>query len=495
MMRVKSARLRFGLVMAMLLVAAQAWGQGQRGAQAALDQLDRQLRTAEELLAGNDDPNLRGLLEQARQLRGRAASEMAAGRHGQAATHIATARRLLDQLTGRLLRNPVGQLGARLDEVLRQAEAVVPGSGPEAERLLAQARQQQRRAVEAAAQQRYQAAAEYYRVAIYLGRRALELAQSGGRAGNERVQEAREQYESLLAVAEQAVARSNDPLARRSLEQARRQGLLAQRTSQRGQPAMAMELYHQGIRLLLRCISLAEGQRPSLRERAEEEVERVGELMAEASREASRSPRPETQLLLQRGLGLLAQAQRDLDRGAFALALRNAELAEGIAYRLLRRSSLGEALALRAEEELARLQQDLEQARHRLAGQPAGEELLIQAARLERLAEAALEQGRHRLALVWLLAGTRLLAPALSAPEATTAPTAAVQRMEELDRALAEVQATAKVNDDTRVLVAQAQALRAAALQALQRQEPAMARGMVETALDLVAKAREPMEQ
>ncbi|MDZ7377751.1 MAG: hypothetical protein ONB06_00265, partial [candidate division KSB1 bacterium] len=152
------------LVVTVLLLAAEVWAQGQRGTQAALDQLDRQLRTAEELLAGNDDPTLRGMLEQAKQMRERAASEMRAGRHGQASTYIAAARRLLDQLTARLLHSPVQQLGERLEDLLRQAEQVVPGSGnSEAERLLAQARRQQRRAIEAQRQQRYQAAAEYYR--------------------------------------------------------------------------------------------------------------------------------------------------------------------------------------------------------------------------------------------------------------------------------------------------------------------------------------------
>ncbi|MDZ7393233.1 MAG: hypothetical protein ONB25_10115 [candidate division KSB1 bacterium] len=489
-------RFRGLLVVTVLLLAAEVWAQGQRGTQAALDQLDRQLRTAEELLAGNDDPTLRGMLEQAKQMRERAASEMRAGRHGQASTYIAAARRLLDQLTARLLRSPVQQLGERLEDLLRQAEQVVPGSGnSEAERLLAQARRQQRRAIEAQRQQRYQAAAEYYRVAIYLGKRAMELAQGTVRAGSERLEEAREQYQSLLAVAEERVARSDDPVARRSLEQARRHGMLAVRALQRGQTVLAWELYHQSIRLLLRSISLADGETPSMRERAEEEVERVGELMAEVSRQAADSQGPETRLLLQRGADLLARARRNLGAGAFALALQNAELAEGIAFRLMRRSSLqGETLALRAEEEVARLQEDIRQVREMRAGQPGTDELVTQAERLQHLAEMALEQGRYRLALMWVLAGTRLLTPGLNGLQAGTVPTMAAQRIEELDRALEEVQAAGGVSDDRRALIEQARTLRAAAAHALERQQPGVSRSIAETALDLLSKARQPIE-
>ncbi len=476
------------LTLAVLLagVVPGALAQGPRGGQAALNQLDRQLERAAQLLAGSDDPTLKAMLEQARQLRARASEEIAGGRHEQAAAHIAEARRVLDQLMARLLRGPVHQLGEQLQELLRQAEQVVPGSGNmEAQRLLAQARQQQERAADALRQQRYQAAGEHYRVALYLGRRALDLVKGSGGAGKDRVQEAREQYRLLLEVAEQAVARTDNPMAKRSLEQARRHGLLAARTLQRGDTAMAWELYHQSIRMLLRCISIAEGEVATPRQQAEEEVHRVADLLQDASRDVERSPSPEAKILLAKATELLARAERNLADGNFALALRNAEFAEGMAYRLLRRNApLGDALAVRAEEEIERLRADIAKADRAAADQPEQEELVAQAERLCRQAEGAFERGRYRLALVWVLAGTRLVSPVLGAAAPAAGEAEVAQRMEELDRRLQ----MASPSGESSEIVAQARGLREAAARAMERRRPIAAKAMIEIAMELLGK-------
>ncbi|MBC7187183.1 MAG: hypothetical protein H5U38_09135 [Calditrichaeota bacterium] len=485
--RLRARMLVIAALAGLLAVAPQLLAQGPRSGQAALDQLDRQLERAAQLLAGRSEPALQGLLEQARQLRAQAATEMAQGRHAQANAHIAAARRVLDQLMARLLHSPVGQLGERLQELMRQAEQLVPGSGNmEAERLLARARQQQARAADAVRQQRYQAAAEHYRVAIYCSKRALDLVQGGGRMGAERLEEARDQYLTLLDVAEQAAARSDNPMARRSLEQARRHGLLAERARHRGDPALAWELYHQGIRILLRCISISEGEMGSPRERAEEEVQRVEELLQEAAREQELSPSPEGRLLLPKGKELLSRARRNVAAGAFPMALQNAELAEGIAYRLLHRGTTqSDALAVRAEEEISRLRLDLERARQ--AGGEEQEELLAQVDQLLRLAERAVELGRYRMALVWVLAGNRLLSPQIGTSSADPA-TEVAERLEELDQALSRLTSATSQGEEDREVVIQARALRQAAAIALQRGKPGVARHLVESAMELVAR-------
>ncbi|MGQ9853204.1 MAG: hypothetical protein ACUVTG_07385 [Candidatus Oleimicrobiaceae bacterium] len=476
------------LLVAVLFAGAMpgALAQGPRGAQPALNQLDRQLERAAQLLAGSEDPTLKAMLEQARQLRARAGEEIARGRHEQAAAHIAEARRVLDQLMARLLRSPVHQLGEQLQELLQQAEHVVPGSGNmEAQRLLAQARQQQERAAEALRQQRYQAAGEHYRVALYFGRRALDLVQGGGGAARDRVQEAREQYRLLLEVAEQAVARTGNPMARRSLEQARRHGLLAARTLQRGDAAMAWELYHQSIRMLLRCISLAEGEVATPRQQAEEEVHQVADLLEDASRDVERSPSPEGKFLLAKASELLARAEKNLADGNFALALRNAEFAEAMAYRLLRRNTpQGDALAVRAEEEIDRLRVDIARADKAAADEPQNAELVAQAERLCRQAEGAFERGRYRLALIWVLAGTRLVGPVLGAAAPSGGEAEVAQRMEELDRRL-EMASPSWENSE---IVLQVRGLREAAARAMERRQPIAAKTMIEIAMELLGK-------
>jgi len=303
------------------------------------------------------------------------------------------------------------------------------------------------------------------------------------------VEEAREQYRSLLEVAEQAVARAENPMARRSLTQARRHGLLAARALQRGDAALAWELYHQSIRMLLRCISLAEGEVTTPRQQAEEELQRVAELLREASRDVERSPSQEAEFLLRKATDLQARAEKNLANGAFVMALRNAELAEGLAYRLLRRNNpQGDGLAARAEEEIDRLRAEIERT-DKTASED--QELLAQAERLCRLAEGAFERGRYRLALVWVLAGTRLMGPTVGVPSLRLSEAAVGERIAQLERTLQEATVT---GSESAEILTQVRSLRDAAARAVERHQPAVAAAMIDIAMELLSKARTPIE-
>ena len=476
------------------------FAQNQRPPEWHLNQFNQRYKFAEELVAINNNQALLSLLQQARQLRDEAANAFAKGQKQLALTKLTTASRLIDQIIRTALRDPLQRMRDRLNELLQQAEQFVVGSGNmEAERLLRDAKNQKAKAVQAVLQQRYQAGLEHYRVATYLAQRAIDLVEGTITNLEERVTQERERYLELLTKAQDVVNSSRNPLAKKVLNQAIRQGLGIRNALNRKDYALALDLYYSSTRLLLRAINIAEGQNLSVEEQAKEEVDRINDLIAYIEGQMQYNEDITSGILLRNAKDLHLRAQSDLRGGRYQGALQNVELAEGIIRRLARRLARPSAgLTERVQLELERLQTDLNAA---MESNRAGENetalvLLEEAQKLYQRANSAFLRGQNLLSLELILVANKLLLASDRHLETVSEPeieVAAIRlKLQRLDTVLDEMNKEIGQNSGPAYeLLDQTKILRFSANEALQSGKYVLADNLIQIAIDLAYKVRD----
>ncbi len=410
-----------------VLLPRASFAQHPRELRALLQRLDSELQTAERALALIPNQALKAELERARRLREEARAAIQARRYNVASAKAKEALRLLDDIRSKLLSGPVQKVVQRYQDLLRQAELLVPGSGDkEAERLLNNAKKAAREAKQLATRGLFEKSASKYREAIFLLQTCLQRAKKRTRV-QDQVRAARQRLETLrqrLSSAPQSVRR--DARSRVLIRQAQDEVQRATKAEGEERWGVALEHYNRAIRLLYRVLDQTG---PS----AERALQELDQLLR--SRENVLSQNRANRLLWQRAENLRNEAWQALQSGKPGVAAKKALLAR----RLLESAGLrpGEGTRGRAEiirRELERYQSMVAQLRRGPEkNDPVGRQLLREADRQARLAQRSLENGRTRLASRHLLVGYRLLEILRSgAPQSNVSADRVRQEVEEL---------------------------------------------------------------
>ncbi len=464
-----------------------------KGGEKALRQLDQQLKIARELLRTFPNKEAENLIRKAETLRTEVISLYARRRFNKAAAKLMAAMNLANKAINLLSRIPMERILQQVEELIRRAEQIVPGSGSkEAERLLRDARKNKNLAIRAFRANQYQKAMEQLRVAKFLVERSLSLVE--GPKGNiqERLQVEKARLDELWQRAKELTASCNNPRADRLINQAKRQFQSILQAVNRGDTKLALTLYYNTSRLLLRAIDLCEGRDLSLQDQAREEIEMLSGLIMKARERIGAADTPKNKLILDKAIQLQRQAQRSFEEGKYNIALRRVSLARSLINRLWIKAP-GLSVEDRARQELSRLRADIDKWNKARVRQSASAKPLLRAARQSaRDAELYLTRGRVLLALESILAGNRFI----SLLETTLTEKKSVSRQsveENLARLRDEIARRASMsetNPRSKELIEAAQKFAGRAERALRRNENELAAEYTQIGFDLVRKSK-----
>jgi hypothetical protein len=486
------------IVSSLTIFAASLLAQVQEPIRLDLAKLDRQLAEAAELLASFPNSQARDILLQAKQLRDQAAANIQNNRLIQARLQIRTALQYIDQALKLALDAPAQRLKSQLEELMRQAEIEVIGSGNrEAEQLLQQAKKSQASAEQAWNAGNSRRAVDFYRLATNFAQKALELVRANqhNTGGLSTADNGRQQFENLAARAREAIEITQNGAARAIYDQAMKQAQTAELYVRSGRAGMAIRLYSGAIRLLLRAIDLAGGM-TNASNRLESELTLLEDLVGSAEKQLEGKNDARATMLIGRARLLLAEARSALDRKDDQEAGWRLVLARSFVSKAMR-SGIGGAFESRLEEELAQLMADLKELEQRAAER--GNNDALEIAALARLAagkaERAFANGRPRVSLQALLASQRFLAFAESLLSSTTAQelsrTEISQKLDRLDASLQEVSqsAAASNNEVAMDLVNQVIEIRDRSREALNRGRLRVASETIDVAMEMLRTA------
>jgi len=447
----------FGLLLLGLPVRSLAQEPTRQDLTRMLARLDQKLLEVSELVAAFSNPGAAQLLQRAQQLREQAASRIANNMPRLAALDLQAASQLAEQAVKVALEAPLQRLRSQLEELLRRAENEVIGSGQrDAEQFLQQAKKAQAGAEEALKAMTYRRAIDFYRLAINLAQRSLDLAHGrGANTGASAADSERDQFETLAVRAREAVEGSQNASARNIYDQAIKQGRSADNSMRSGHPAMALQLYHGAIRLLLRAIDLANSGTAGAATRLEGDLALLEDLISSAERQLESRRDPRGALLITRARILVNEARQALDRKNEGEAEWRLTLARNFVSKALRTDQPGlAAFELRLDDEISQLKEDirdLEQRAREQGNSDAGDVVSFAQAACTR-AERAANTGKPRLALQAVLAAQRFLsnAEALLSRAATPAVgrQEVAQKLDRLDAFVQEAAPTVNASQD-----------------------------------------------
>ena len=427
-------------------VVENAWPQvsppqtGQRF-QRQLDWLDSRIELAQKLTRGAVDAKTTTALNQAISYRNRAVSMSAAGRPVLADSYIKTANSLVEQVIRAALEGPVQQQREKLDREIRRAEDLVVGSGnEEAVRLLERAKKMRDRAVAAYQENRYATAVEYYRIGLYLVDQAVNLAGKRTKPARERVAEEQERYRRLKEQAQRIVAQSTVEQAKLLFQEALRQEEQARRAGSQGNDELAVKMYHQSYRLMLRAMDLASENGRALEVRSNRSLERVRSQIDRVRSDAS-SLGALSQKLYDQAVTYYDRARASHQSGQYGQAIRQCEIAQNLLTRLVSHDGQGGVGFSREkiDSELERIRRALEALTGESVQNPEIQGLVRMAVEQFRRAEQSYRVQDDRLTLERLLVVARLI-HAIQAMDADTEIVEQEQAMERVESNLNRLQ-------------------------------------------------------
>jgi len=466
---------------------------GQASGKGPLRKLDQQIGIAKDLIRLFPDAKAEDLLRQAVGLREEAVALLASRRVVQATAKIAVALGLVERAINFLSQTPMDRIREQVDELIRRAEQLMPGSGEkQAERLLRQAKENVQTANRAARASNFRKAVEHFRVAKFLAERCLNLVDRPEGNLQERLLTERRRFEELLQRAVQAASTCQNQNAGKLVLQARKQAHGIEQSLNRGDLRLALNLYYNTTRLLLRAIDICEGRESSSREQAIEEIELLNDMIDTARGGDGQAADRRSVIILEKATRLQNQAQEAVERENFELALVKVELARNLISRLweIPHTSYQE----RAEQELSRLQAEIEKLRNEQssAGSEKAKSLLRAAAMSANDAERYLAHGRIRLALEAILAGNRFIAALQSAHLSGKAVNEQIlsDGIARLTDELSQLSSLADLSEENLDIVEAAQQMLNRAQQSMAQGNPELALEYVKLGLDLVEKVK-----
>jgi len=430
----------------LLVVVSVSFAQPFRDARQALARLDKRLKFAQDLLQTFPDNRARDLLKRAIQERDRAAAAISARRYREAQRCVIRANKFLDAALKIILAGPLNRQKERLDALIRQAENVVAGSGNRrAEELLRKAKHNRLLAIKNFQEKRFDKAMEFYRIAIFLAERSIELVEGRSRTIEEQYAKEEERFKELLERARTLVQEAGTRESQRLIHQAMEQAQRSRQAALRGDLRLALEFYYRATRLLIRAIDLAEGRPVGARRTVEEEMEHLRDLTLSVRDRIESGENPRAKLLLGKAMTLERKARSAFDKGRYREALQQTRIAKDLIRQAVKLMEMEKVpLKERVEEELVKLKDEI----YYLSSQaeesrdPEVKEILRQAEACLKDAEVALTQEKPRLALERIWIASRLSSRAanlLEGKESRLSAEKVKERIVRLNKAIVEI--------------------------------------------------------
>lgn len=410
--------------------------------QEALARLDKRLKFAQDLLQTFPDNRARDLLKRAVQQRNRAAIAISARRYREAQQCVIRANKFLDAALKIILAGPLNRQKERLDALIRQAENVVAGNR-RAEELLRKAKHNRLLAIKNFQEKRFDKAMEFYRIAIFLAERSIELVEGRSKTIEEQYTKEEERFKELLERARTLVQEAGTRESQRLIHQAMEQAQRSRQAALRGELRLALEFYHRATRLLIRAIDLAEGRPMGTRRKVEEEMELLRDLTLSVRDRIESSENPRAKLLLEKAMRFERKARGAFDKGRYKEALHQTRIAKDLIRQAVKLMEMERApLKGRVEEELVKLKDEIYDLSSEGSRDPEVKEILTQAETCLKDAEIALRQEKPRLALERIWIASRLFSKATDLLEGRE-PRLSAERVKEsivrLNKAIVEI--------------------------------------------------------
>ncbi len=320
---------------------------------------------------------------------------------------LRTANDLIERALNMLNKVPTARTQEEIEELIRRAETLLATNrNQEAERLLNNAKDHLRQAKIAVQSNQAQPSLEHFRLAKFFAERCCAMLNNSKTGPGFDLENEKRQYEELLQKTRDAVGQCNNRRAQRLLAQAQVQTDNIAPLLQRGEVRLALNLYDNATRLLLRALDLCAGLQLSERDQLIEEQELLADQIAQTQETARHNIDANQQQILSKVLALKMQISQAVEAGQYGIALRKIELARTLLNRVW---SPGPHLdATRTEQQ--RLLQEIERCKTDPAPMSPRAQSLLQAAERNAFdASNHLQQGRIRLALFSILAGNRFL--------------------------------------------------------------------------------------
>lgn len=408
--------LPFILILAALAAPLSGQNLGQVRGEDQLKRLDTQLEIARDLLRQFPNKQAEQLIQMALENRAEAISLFSKNRPTMAMVRFNTALNLVNQAINMLSVVPLERIREQVHDLEIRVEQVTAGvRNKEVERLLKDAKNNIRAASKDVAGGNIVLAIEKYRVAKFLLERLLNLTSAAATNPLELLRSENERFEELMHQAEEVVAGCDNPQARQLFVLAQKQYKDLRQAYANGDSKIALNLYYNATRLLLRAIDLCHGVDVPVRERAIEAMNSLNEFAALAAEQQSAMSN-RNRMIMDKVKNLQQQAQRAINQGNYDLAIRRIELARNLINRLLGFAESPD-LSNRAEQELQRLLLDIEHTESGLESMDKRSKKLLNAARRSaRDAQRYLGQNRILPALESILTGNRFLSAIGSAP-------------------------------------------------------------------------------
>ena len=391
----------------------------------------------------------------------------------------------------------IKQMCERLDRLLQRAEKKVETSeNQKAANMLDLANRQRDNAVNAVHRQEYRVTLTHFRLARYFAQRAIFLIDGKNRPMMERLREERTQYRELFVATREAVDRSNNKLALRAFNQAKRKIVMAQRAFRRGTFRVAINHYRESTRLLLRALSLAGAQSQSHAEQARLSIQRVDELLASTKRIVVTKGNEEALNELKDANVLQDQAKEKIAVGEYGEAIAQSERAREIIARVAGNAvKTPQDLASRVRLEIRRLQNSIKNYDFEITSQDLGEAdaVRMEVYKMVQFAEKALNRNQNNVALQLVLTANKLLLA--SEQIESQAPTSLLEtdiqaQLQALDNLIIQINTDLDFDDEEAMqLYNYAKSVRMDAAEALSDGHLQMAQQLIRVSTELCRKA------
>lgn len=379
-----------------------------------LQKLDDAIHRVRQLTTSFNHTRALELVERAQRLRNEAVTAAKNGHLAEAKAKFDLAFALLEQAAKLTLSGPIHRLRNQLEELLRQADDVVPRSrNKEAQRILNEAKKNRAAGEEAVASLRIQKATEHYRVGITLAERSITLVQHSPGLTLDRILQEKRKFENLMERAREVVEHGSNDRAPQIFHQAINLAHSAEEAFRNGNIELAKRFYNQSVLLLLRAMDLASGESGATVNQAEAGLFRLRDHIGDVRDAITQSASPRASRLFERATRFANEAQSALHEDKSYEALWKIELAENMLKRAARLARNGNQpqLSRKISREIQNTAHEIAAVQSRVTpDSPKDAAVLLKMARLAvKRAEQAETSGMRRVALEATLAAQRFL--------------------------------------------------------------------------------------
>jgi len=371
-------------------------------------QLQREMAMARYLVETYPDAEAEDWLHRAEKLQREAKDFVQRKRIGLANQKAKDARAFALQVIQKLGRVHLSELAQEVRDLIERALVIVPGSkNLEAERLLKQAQLKLRQAKVEGQKRQWRKALELLRTARFQAERSLLLVQEDSGGIDAKLVAEQRRFENLMQKAEMLLPDCKDEQAQELYQQVMEKQSLIDNAIARDNQNLALELYYNSTRLLLRAIDLCQGDDTSVQFQAEQELTFLEESLLTFANDDKSAPGRKK--MFEKARVMRDKARAAMGAGDFARAQQLAS--NGIAILQGGKQDRGSGRAEgRLRLEIDRLQADINAVKNsNKMDDPAKQALIMAAEECAKEASISLQNQDEQLALQTILAGNRML--------------------------------------------------------------------------------------